>query len=83
MAIWRVGELLWELHYNKDQSLPVQEVPFPEKPVLQAQEKVPGPVEVQVPLAEQLFAPVVQLLIAAMEWGGRNNNFECEKLKLK
>ena len=53
----------------------MQEVPFPEKPVLQAQEKVPGPVEVQVPLAEQLFAPVVQLLIAAMEWGGRNNNF--------
>jgi len=54
----------------------VQEVPFPEKPVLQAQEKVPGPVEVHVPLEEQLLAPVVQLLIAA-----RGNKLRCTKEK--
>ena len=47
----------------------VQVVPEPEYPVLQAQEKVPAPVEVQVdPVVAQLlvppYVPVVQLLMA-------------------
>ena len=63
-----VGGLPWKSK-RKDggaQGIPVQEVPFPEKPVLQAQEKVPGPVEVQVPFGEQLLVPPptpVQLLM--------------------
>jgi hypothetical protein len=43
----------------------VQATPFPEKPLSQAQENVPGPVEEQVAFAVlQLLVPKVQLLMA-------------------
>jgi len=45
-------------------SLPVQVVPVPMYPELQAQLKVPGPVEEHVALGEQLLVPKVQLLMA-------------------
>ena len=45
-------------------SLPAQVVPVPLYPELQAQLKVPGPVEEHVALDEQLLVPKVQLLMA-------------------
>ena len=61
---------------------PLQEVPFPENPLLQAQLKVPGPVEVHAALGEQLLVPEVQLLMAMKGKGNGVHQENYSKFKI-